>query len=336
MRQLILAFAATIFPLSAMAENAVTAGIVNNHILPRFEQLAETSNTLSRAAATDCTAASAPLRAAYADAFDAWVSASHLRFGPTEVGDRAFAIAFWPDSRGTTPKALNRLIADQDMIAKNADDYAAVSIAARGFYALGFLLYDATLSTAGDDQYRCALIQTIAADTAAMASAISDDWGDEYAARLLRPTAQGTYRSDDEVRRELLKALSTGLQFTTETRLGRPLGTFDKPRPKRAEAWRSDRSARHVTLSLQTLKDLAGRLADDNVGLANDLDAAFDVALTRLADLNDPTFASVADPQWRIKIEVIQQSVESIRVIVRDQLGPELGVDAGFNALDGD
>ncbi|MFT4743977.1 MAG: putative lipoprotein [Ascidiaceihabitans sp.] len=336
MRQLILALAATILPLSAMAENAVTAGIVNNHILPRFERLAEASNTLSRAAATDCTAASVPLRAAYADAFDAWVAASHLRFGPTEVGDRSFAIAFWPDSRGATPKALNRLIADQDPIAKNADDYAAVSIAARGFYALEFLLYDATLSTAGDDQYRCALIQTIAADTAAMASAISDDWGDEYAARLLHPTAQGTYRSDDEVRRELLKALSTGLQFTTETRLGRPLGTFDKPRPKRAEAWRSDRSARHVTLSLQTLKDLAGRLADDNVGLANDLDAAFDDALTRLADLNDPTFASVADPQRRIKIEVIQQSVESIRVIVRDQLGPELGVDAGFNALDGD
>ena len=74
----------------------------------------------------------------------------------------------------------------------------------------------------------------------------------------------------------------------------------------------------------------------DNDDLAAALDVAFDRATHELAQLNDPIFAGVAEPQNRIKVEVIQQSVERIRVIVRDQLGPELGVAAGFNALDGD
>lgn len=336
MKQGMMVLATALLPMTAWAENDVTTGIVRDHILPRFDRLAQTSETLATTASRDCNAASAPLRGAYADAFDAWISSSHLRFGPTEVDDRAFAIAFWPDGRGATPKALNALIAGQDPVAFSIADYADVSIAARGFFALEFLLYDDALRTTGDDSYRCTLIQTITADIAAMTAAISADWTRDHAERLLEPPADGTYRSDEEVLQELLKALSTGLQFTAETRLGRPLGTYDKPRPTRAEAWRSGRSARHVALSLKALRELAVDLAGDNAGLANDLNATFDKALGQLADLNDPVFAGVADPQSRLKIEVVQQSVDAIRAIVAGRLGPELGVAAGFNSLDGD
>jgi predicted lipoprotein len=162
------------------------------------------------------------------------------------------------------------------------------------------------------------------------------DWATTYAADLLEPTENGTYRSTQEALQEFLKALSTGLQFTSETRLGRPLGTYQKPRPTRAEAWRSGQSAAHVSLSLRALQELAIPLADDNTALATDLKTAFDRALHQLADLGDPVFAGVATPQSRLKIEVVQQSVETIRAIVRERLGPELGVAAGFNSLDGD
>jgi predicted lipoprotein len=336
MKHLVFSVIISAMPIVAFAENAVTSGIVQDHILPRFERLAHTSQTLASAAKSDCSATSQPLRAAYVDAFDAWISASHLRFGPTEIDDRAFALAFWPDSRGVTPKALNKLIANQDPIAENPASYDDVSIAARGFYALDFLIYDQSLSAAGDNRYRCMLIQTITADTAVLSQAIAQEWVEDYGNVLQTPSANGTYRSDEEVLQELLKAVSTGLQFTSETRLGRPLGTYQKPRPTRAEAWRSGRSAHHVELSLLALHDLATRLAGENDDLAAALDVAFDRATHELAQLNDPIFAGVAEPQNRIKVEVIQQSVERIRVIVRDQLGPELGVAAGFNALDGD
>jgi len=44
----------------------------------------------------DGDAARGEVDAAYHVAFDAWMSVSHLRFGPSEADDRAFAIAFYP------------------------------------------------------------------------------------------------------------------------------------------------------------------------------------------------------------------------------------------------
>ena len=59
---------------------------------------------------------------------------------------RAFAIAFWPDSRGATPKTLAELISAEDPVIYSREEFAAVSIAARGFHALEFLLFDPRLS----------------------------------------------------------------------------------------------------------------------------------------------------------------------------------------------
>ncbi|HBR37591.1 MAG TPA: peptidase M75, partial [Sulfitobacter pontiacus] len=53
------------------------------------------------------------------DAFDAWIAVSHLRFGPSETDNRAFALAFWPDSRGATPKTLAGLITDADPVGRD-------------------------------------------------------------------------------------------------------------------------------------------------------------------------------------------------------------------------
>lgn len=291
---------------------------------------------LSEVAASDCNPTSDALRSAYGDAFDAWISASHLRFGPTEVDDRAFALAFWPDSRGATPRALGALLSEQIPIAASVVAYGDVSIAARGFYAMEFLLHDDTLMSAGEPTYHCQLIQTISADMAVTASNILEDWRSDYVTEMLQPSPTGIYRNDEEVLQEMFKSLSTGLQFTSESRLGRPLGTFDRPRPTRAETRRSGRSTLHVMLSLNALQDLATRLAGDDGNIATTLDASFDRAMSQLNDLDDPIFAGVADPQTRLKIEVIQQSIDTIRAVVRDELGPTLGVAAGFNALDGD
>jgi len=41
-------------------------------------------------------------------------------------------------------------------------------------------------------------------------------------------------------------------------------------------------------------------------------------------------------PQGRIRVEVLQQSIEIIALLCREELGPALGVVTGFNAMDGD
>ncbi|MDX1784832.1 MAG: imelysin family protein [Roseovarius sp.] len=323
-------------PIAAQTADELVENIVTHHILPRYETLAKETQTLAEAAETDCDAASRPLRTAYGAAFDAWISASHLRFGPTEEADRGFALAFWPDSRGATPKALGALIAAQDPIAQSLQAYGEVSIAARGFYALEFLLYDTQVSTAGPEAYRCTLVRTITADIAATAAEVDHAWRHDHAEHLTAPSANGPYRSDEEALQVIFKALTTGLQFTSDARLGRPLGTFERPHPKRAEAWRSGRSARNVALSLASLRDLAVRLAGGDAELAARLGTSFDHVQRDLVALEDPIFAGVAEPQSRFRIEAVQQSVDDIRDLVAARLGPRLGVSAGFNALDGD
>lgn len=333
-----LTLAVMLVPMTAPAgeKAGLTRAIVDGYILPRFGALAGSTQALEQTAAQHCTPGAQPLTAAYHTAFDDWVAVSHLRFGPSEVDDRAFAIAFWPDTKGFTPRALTALIDTQDPAGTSARGLADVSIAGRGFYALEFLMFDDVIRKRGDPAYRCALVQAITADIADNAAAILTDWRDTYAALLATPGGNSPYRSQDEAVQELFKSLNMGLQFTADTRLGRPMGKPGRPRPKRAEARRSDRSLRHVQVSLASLAELAALLSTNAPEVQAALNRAFRISLRLATRLDDPVFAGVEAQQGRFRVEALQSSINQIRTIASTKLGPALGVAAGFNSLDGD
>ncbi|MEJ6393886.1 imelysin family protein [Gymnodinialimonas sp. 2305UL16-5] len=322
--------------LWAQDYSAAIDAALDTHVLPGVEQLAETTADLAEAASADCTATSSDLRRAYGAAFDAWIHVGHLRFGPFEAENRAFALAFWPDGRGATPRSLAGLIDDEDLVARDVADYATVSIAARGFYAMEFLLYDDDLTARGDDAYRCQLVRVVAQDIAVTSAAIAADWSDTHADLMRNAGQNDRYRSPEDAMRTLFGALTTGLEFNADVRLGRPLGTFERPRPTRAEARRSGRSLQNLTGSLLGLQELYRALATGAPGAGPEIDAAFAAALDAADRLDDPTFASVADPSGRFRVEVLQQRIVELRQAILTDLGPDLGVTASFNALDGD
>ncbi len=330
----LLALALTATAAQAATKEEVIADVVDHHILPGYHALTLETAALDAAARADCDPQSAPLRTAYGSAFDAWIRVSHLRFGPAEAENRAFALAFWPDTRGATPKALAGLVATEDPAVDAPATFATISIAARGFYALERLLYGEIGADA--PAYRCRLLRAITADIAATSAAIEADWRESHADLMRHPAPDGPYRDDDEVLRVFYTALTTGLQTTADTRLGRPLGTFDKPRPTRAEAYRSGRSLRHVVLTLEALADLAHRLAALAPDEQGKIDAAFARDIARAQGLDDPTLAGVADPGARIRIEALKQGIDDTRELVGGEIAPALGIAAGFNALDGD
>ncbi|QBY01487.1 peptidase M75 [Rhodophyticola sp. CCM32] len=329
---------ALFLPLMALAQSQSEEidDILDRHILPGFEALVEETGALAAAATADCTPASEPLRAAYNAAFDAWVRVSHLRFGPMEAENRGFALGFWPDARGATPRALADLIRDQDPVIDTPEGFATISVAARGFYGLEFLLYDPELSSAEPAAYRCALIRAASADTHATARAILSDWQGRYAGLMRGAGRNQTYQSYDEALRALFGALVEGLEFTADLRLGRPMGTFERPRPRRAEAWRSGRSLRHVQIALESQADLAARLSVSEPEARGRVTHVFDLAIARADALDDPGFAGVATPAGRLRVEALQQSIRDVDGLLRAELGPALGIAAGFNALDGD
>ncbi|WP_299628120.1 imelysin family protein [uncultured Tateyamaria sp.] len=315
----------------ALADDVDLKAIVADHVVPRYQSLAAEAAYLRVAAARDCAPDNAQLVTAYHDAFDAWVRVSHLRFGPSEQNGRAFALAFWPDPRSATPRALSALIQNNDAAVTQPDAFSTVSIAARGIYALDYMLCDPQFSVTINRSRHCALVRAITGDIATNAAAILDGWQGGYGTEMSRP-GNDRFRTTSEAERQLFTALMTGLEFTAHARLGRPLGTFDRPRPSRAEAWRSGRSLRHVILSLQATAHLANLIS----GSDPQLTAALATAIARAEVLNDPIFAGVSDPQTRLRIEVLQQNVNAIRLHLTQRVGPSLGIAAGFNALDGD
>lgn len=325
-------------PGSAMAldRGEIVDRIVVDHVLPGFESFAEATSDLNEGARGDCHDDTA-LRAGYHAAFDAWMGVSHLRFGPTEEADRAFAIAFWPDTKGFIPKNLNALFASKDAAVISPEAFAEVSIAGRGLFALEFLLFDPQFEADQvDASYRCDLIRAITTDLDRMAADILSDWQDSYADTLRNTGPEHLYRSDDEAAQELFKALLAGLQLTSDARLGRPMGSFEKPRPRRAEARRSGRSLDNVILSLEALAPLAAILSVNHPDILIAFEKAFGTALKQARRLDDPVFAGVATTQGRFRIEALQSAVDQIRTIAGAQLGPALDLAAGFNALDGD
>lgn len=239
--------------LWAQDHSAAIDAAPDGHVLQGVERLADASSTLATAAQTNCDPADADLQAVYHTAFDTWITVSHLRFGPFEVDNRAFALAFWPDTRSVTPRTLAQLIMDSDAAAQSVESYADVSVAGRGFYAMEFVLYDADIMATGDATYRCTLLQTMAADIASTTAAIRDDWADTHADLMRIAGANNRYQSDTEAMRTLFNALTTGLEYNVTVRLGRPLGTFERPRPNRAETRRSERSTTNLLVSMRGL-----------------------------------------------------------------------------------
>ncbi|WP_417722400.1 imelysin family protein [Salipiger sp.] len=301
------------------------------HILPGLARFDEAATEMAETAAADC--APEAVQPAYQAAFDAWTAVGDIRIGPSETG--VLSIEFWPDTRGFTPKTLSRLIADEDPVGRDPVAFADTSIAARGLFALDLMLYDPAYAGYAEGDYSCALVRTITRDLARQAGALDAAWREQYADVLTSAGAEGnaTFMTEGEAVRAIYTQILTGLEFTADNRLGRPLGTFDRPRPTRAEAWRSGRSLRNVVLDTEAAVSLARALSDTDLPAT---DAALERVRAEAAKVEDPALQSVDDPSGRLHVEILQQSVRSVRDAIETEIGVRLGITPGFNSGDGD
>lgn len=304
--------------------------VINDHILPGFDRFAVQTQALRTQAHQDCRTGA--MQPAFHAAYDAWMGISHLHFGPLERDGRALTISFWPDKKGKIARKLAKRIADQDPIVHDAQRFAQASIAGRGLMALEQMLYEPRFNAYGTQDYSCALVQAISADLAQMAGQMRREW-DGYAHEMRNPGAQGRFLSEGEVVQGIYTALLTGFEYNWTQRLGRPLGSFDKPRPLRAEARRSGRSWRNVMLSLEALQGLSSALYPDPAPLTQ---AAFDEAFAVAQDLPDGDFAQVSGVMGRLRVEIFAQRIEGVYDAVAGEIGAAMGLSAGFNSLDGD
>jgi uncharacterized protein len=314
-------FAALFLATPAAAD---VAKAVTDHIRPGYADFAETAHAF--AAINSCDPET--LRPAFHAAYDGWMRVAHLNLGPSEEDGRALALHFWPDPKRLGWKAQRALLTG-DPATLAPDSFAQQSVAARGLPALERLLYPAEELPADP----CPLIHATADDMARLADELAAAWG-PFGELLLTAGQPGNtrYLTEDEAKQALFTQLVTSIEFVADSRIGRPLGAFDKPNPERAEARASERSLRNVVLSLQALHDFALTLHPESPRTA----AAFDHAILLAKTLQDPVFAGVTNPESRLKVEILQQAVRAARTAAIEEIAPALGVTLGFNAMDGD
>lgn len=308
----------------ATPAGADTAAVVTDHARPGYAAFDDAVARLADVESCDPEA----LRPAFQTAYDAWMAVEHLHLGPAEEGGRALSILFWPDPKGLGAKAQTALLTG-DPQALTIESMAEQSVAARGLAGLERLLYPAKPLAADP----CPLIQITIDDLARQAAVLSAEWG-PFGDQLLSAGQAGNDRflKPEEATQALFTQLATGLEFVADRRIGRPLATFDKPRPDLAEGQASGRALANITLSLKALRGLATALSPESGKTL----AAFDHAITLSETLDDPLLDHITDPQAWLKLEILQQAVRTTRDTAIAELGPALGVELGFNSQDGD
>lgn len=301
----------------------------------QFSRFVTQTEALEDAARAHCAGDldKAALQAQFKRAYLSWAPLDSYQFGPIQQTGAVLAVNFWPDKKGFVGRAVQNTLARPAAAQADPAAIAAGSVAVQGFPALEMLLFD-PLPT-------CPLAVGISGNLNRLADDLHAAWfapgGWADIARAAGPD-NPVYLSADEVTKQLYTAVDFGLTRIADTRLGRPLGTFDAPQPERAEAWRSDLSADLIAAQLAGLAELIEQ------GFAGDLrepDRAwvlrvFAQVQDRIDALQAPIHIAVTDPMSRVRVEGLQSKVVYLQYQIAQDIGPSLGVDTGFTAADGD
>lgn len=365
---LLLAVAPLSAPVSAETETEprptwadINRALLDGHVIPRYQVLAQASTDLSAGLDTFCRAPDAvglrTVRGQFITALDAWNGIAHIVFGPIETEQRLYRFQLWPDKRGTGQKQVRQLLLAADPARLEPAAFTRESVAVQGLSALEVLLFPADEVGLGDfttdvgPSFRCRFATAIGHNLADMADATLADWtrGDDAYRQVLLQAGSGDGRFADQraVSGALLQALSTGTQLVHQFKLQEPLGTSaEAAKPRRAESWRSRRSLANVCTNLRALGHLyatgfAPRLAVSGSGAATDrelaltLTAAESACLSQPPDLlDDPLNAGQPGP--REALEALRDLAGALQTRTGRGLAEELDLPLGFNSLDGD
>lgn len=290
----------------------------------------------------------AAARSLFGEAARAFGRASVLRFGPLAAEDRFEKLFFWPDPRGIALKQVQAALAQKDEALADVAALAGKSVALQGLPALEFALFgtgshELVSAPAG---FRCRFAAAVAANIAFVAGEAVAGWRADtaFATSFTDPQPGGEpYRSAAEVDGEIVKALTTALQFIRAAELQPPLGDdIAGANGRLAPLWRSDATFGLVTAQIAGARDLllaagyAETLPADANWLPGQVRFGLDAARRGLEQIAAPAEKAFADAADRGRIEFADVALDGAGHDISEKLSAALGLTMGFNALDGD
>ena len=326
---------------------ALARAVIDQVVIPAYAEHARAAQGLAPAIERHCTgsaeADAAAVRAAFDGVMDAWQRVSPFAFGPVMRGAGRARIAFWPGRPGSAARQMRAALRNRDEALLDPVRLAGKSVAIKDLQALGRLLFDVPR-----DAYTCGFAESIARYQSGLATELLDAWTREGGFRHAALAAGGDsdeYADDSEVARDLMRALTEGLEAVITQKLESPLGeNAAKAKPKRAESWRSGRSLRNVVLSIESLRALVetqggfGDLvtAHGEAALDARLRDGFAAAASGARSITPPLSDAVSDPGEREKVHDLLERLRTLRALVTGPLSRATGILVGFNSQDGD
>lgn len=350
-------------PAPAATWQSANHAIVEQHIIPRYQQLANASRALEQAAHALCASPDAAhlesLRTGFHTTMDTWMGIQHIRNGPVELFTRYHRYELWPDKHNTGAKQLGALLAAEDTAALEPERFAHGSVAIQGLTALERLLFDddvshGTFGNAGAPNYRCRVVAAIAHNLADMSVGLVEDWNPEdppYAMLFISTNqhldeqpSNRALEASREVSATFFNNMNTQVQSIIDQKMLRPMGErAEDTKPRLAESWRSQRSLRNITLNLQAVQSIyqtgfAPLLRGKATGVELDrkIAEAFDASLLAAATLPPIAGDVFEDDANRAGLEQLLAANRALLALLSGPLPQALDIPFSFNALDGD
>lgn len=270
------------------------------------------------------------LREAFNAASDAWARMEPFASGPLSRKSRRERISYWPDPRNAVARGLNVLLDGEGESGLTPQNMADASVAVQGLPALERLLFSQDGSSAAPDALsarECAVGQAISRNLRTIAADALTEWSEPELGDLAKIRATLTMPDKAaEAASAALGDVATGLRMMEDRKIP-PLfgGKGVIPDEKKAESWRSHRSARDLLLNVESLQAALKAIAPFAPEAAAAANEKLADAAAALAAPNDPNRS----------VNVIA-AINNAKYYVIDVLPGELGVALGFNSMDGD
>ncbi|MCW5696687.1 MAG: hypothetical protein KIS96_08115 [Bauldia sp.] len=320
-----------------------------DYLGPAFAAFADGADTLLSAATALCAAPGEPQLAAAREALLpaalAFARVMPLQIAPFVEDHRRERVLYWPDPRGVALRQVQELLAVEDETATDLARLRDKSVAVQGLAAIEFLLFGTGSEglVTGDD-YRCRFAATAAASMAAIAANLAAMVAPEGPfTRSLRESGPDNvlYRSEAEAVSDLVLSAATAVE-SAHRGLATVLGaTQAEAMPRTAPLWRSGLGITFIAALATGVAD--GLLASglrEAVPAHADLVDEIEAALARLRRALPPPGTAVADavvdPVLRDALLAALAILDELKVLLGEALPAALGVNLGFNALDGD
>jgi uncharacterized protein len=341
-------------PARAEADHAALArAALQNVIRPGYLALAKAADALKDKTEALCEKPSAASLEAAKEAFvaavDAWSQVEIFRFGPIIQDHRYERLFYWPDPKSIGLRQVQAGLAKKDESVIDPAGLAAKSVALQGLPALEYLLYGdgaEQLTGDGDAEFRCRFTVSIAANVAAIAKKVAQDWDENgaYAKVFLNPGPDDpAYRSPKEVTLEMFKAFTSGIELVRDQKLAKPLGAAaEEAKPKLAAFWRRGLAFANMAGNLAGVRALFAQggfaevVAQESPGVEKSVLFDLDHAITALRGIDVSTDQAFRDAAYRGKLQAIRVALKSARDTAGDLIARGAELSFGFNAMDGD